>query len=130
MRNVVAIAALAAVVWGCTSPPALRGMHAPFTPPERFAHEYEGRLQLVQVPVEEVAGECASHWFGNHDKLLREARSVMLGCAIPLVGECIVVAVDAVQVYETPQGWRYTTPEDVIAHEVAHCNGWSAEHEH
>ena len=73
-------------------------------PPPRFVHPYMGHLEVRYVPYE-VANDICPFSQG--------ARG--WGCAIVRDGSCLVILVDGAS-------------EDVLRHEVAHCNGWPGEH--
>ena len=83
-----------------------------FYPPVEFDHRYSGTLvTTVAKSAEEVGQECSIVL----EALGCSIRAAMGGCWIILAPEDIIKA----------HGW---TREAVIRHEVAHCNGWHADH--
>lgn len=72
-------------------------------PPHRFDHPYKGKLSLIYVDTGTVYKIC---------------RRPANACAIRNRGKCLVV------IDQISRG-----RESTLRHEIAHCNGWSANHE-
>lgn len=84
-------------------------------PPPQFDHPYRGYLIEWRVPLSEVPRLCPGIVVGKSGTLY--------GCSIhfpPFGGEqCVIVVATNL------------APKDIERtrrHEIAHCNGWSAEH--
>jgi len=90
----------------------VRAISKILTPPE-FEREYEGELVIARVSPRGLAAACPSAKPGH----------VVLGCARPGRGRCEVTIVNDDVLRSL--GWTY---EVVLAHEVAHCLGWAADH--
>jgi len=101
--------------------PALAGM-----PPEKYDRSYNGELSEWRVPLGKAASKCNSlaHDLGQPaDNPHAIAGRPLYGCAYSFKGKCFIVwSFD-------PSGRDKTMADNVRRHEVAHCNGWSANHQ-
>lgn len=87
----------------------------PLEPPERFDHPYPGDVQINLMDSRFVGRECRE-WSGG------PAPSDAAGCAWVAddsARTCVVVI--AARTKKAPIA-------DIIRHEIAHCNGWPADH--
>jgi hypothetical protein len=102
LATVLAIAATAA------------GAGTPLLPPAEYDHPYAGTVDLYLVDGSNTWAECRR--YGG-----------MKG--IPFkVGGCAWVAEDGTCVVFVAMRSKRAPVEDIIRHEVAHCNGWPADH--
>jgi hypothetical protein len=88
---------------------------SPLEPPERFDHPYPGDVQINLMDSLFVGKECRE-WSGA------PAPSDAAGCAWVAddsARTCVVVI--AARTKKAPI-------EAIIRHEIAHCNGWPADH--
>jgi hypothetical protein len=86
---------------------------SPLEPPERFDHPYPGDVQINLMDSRFVGKECREWGAGK-------SPSDAVGCAwVADDGTCVVVI--AKRTKKAPI-------EAIIRHEIAHCNGWPADH--
>lgn len=89
----------------------------PWNPPARYDHPYHGRLIERELPRAQVLKACKKLFarFGFTDATTR-------GCSMETVigKECTIIYAN-----KTFMG---TTPAQTRRHEIAHCNGWPADH--
>ena len=83
-------------------------------PPERFDHPYDGPTVIQKLPTSNVRRQCLER-FGT-DWGLRTIK----GCGGVVDGVCYVIV---------GRYAKISSLSMLIRHEVAHCNGWTAEHE-
>src|SRR5262245_11782590 len=115
MLGVVALGMIAALdARPQSAPPPQLG----FDPPPRYdplLHPYNGKLTIRRITVKE-AGKLCAHQLRPDDR--------GLGCTTPptdLSNGCEVRIVTDAELKEHGRGLTY---DDVLRHEVAHCNGW------
>ncbi len=73
-------------------------------PPARFDHPFAGKMTIVEVEPEEIWNYCSKG----------------VACMVELTPtECRVI------VNKAYANWKF----EIMQHETAHCNGWSAAHE-
>src|SRR5262249_17495298 len=109
---------LAALV---VSSAALADDHPLVVPPPRYDHPYEGKLYMLVVTQQGVRTMCPDTTFNL---------GFALGCTkkrppsfeAPL-GTCYVYLATDAEVNKAGH-----PPSIVRRHEIAHCNGWSADH--
>lgn len=87
-------------------------------PPAQYAHAYTGHLTLFQVPQDQVVTLCRQLFEGNGSDIL--TTPTQKGCAWQVPGSCVVITIS--------QDFRGVQPEDVLRHELGHCNGWPPDH--
>jgi|EndMetStandDraft_2_1072991.scaffolds.fasta_scaffold124728_1 hypothetical protein len=122
MRTLAATAALLVLSTACLAEPNITILKTVPTvtaprpplhlPPVIYDHPYKGKLTIETVTREELMTQCAG-----------VATTTTLGCAswrgdrchIRLLADEIIKAA----------GW---TRELMLRHEIAHCNGWPADH--
>jgi hypothetical protein len=87
-------------------------------PPPQYDFPYKGPLIEHVLPIEQVEPACAALGFVRPNKYV-----VVYGCKIFKNGICIIV-IPAVN------GWYINNQDQemVRRHELAHCNGWPADH--
>ncbi len=85
---------------------------APLDPPARFDHEFSGNLTIYRVNRANVQAECS-------DGGRLAVRKDVAGCAISEGNDCTIYL--AMKTRRAPI-------EAILRHEIAHCNGWPANH--
>lgn len=90
-------------------------VYAGLQPPARFDFEYEGPTVIERLPTDNVRRACMAR-FGTD-----WGASSMKGCGGEIDGVCYIIVGRYAKVSSVPM---------LIRHERAHCNGWSATHEH
>ncbi|NJM83747.1 MAG: hypothetical protein HC844_15960 [Tabrizicola sp.] len=86
----------------------------PLVPPSRFDHPYPGPMVIYQIDRANAWHECSG---GGRF----EARRDVAGCGVVHEGTCMIwVALKT----------KRAGVADILRHEVAHCNGWSGDHQH
>lgn len=99
-------------------------INSDWIPPARYDHPYPGKIIVRMVHPRDVPAACRA-LFGSAglEELKRAVRPDQMGCAVrwsnPMV--CKVVIIDR----PSKTG---RTPEELIRHEIGHCNGWPADH--
>jgi hypothetical protein len=106
------LAVIIAVALGVYMLPANAG--TPLEPPARFDRPYTGELTVHLIDRANVWRECSEN--GRH-KVRRDAA----GCAFAEPGRCTVYLAKRT---------RRAPLDAILAHEIAHCNGWPADHSH
>ncbi|MGL6208720.1 MAG: hypothetical protein ACRC14_02680 [Paracoccaceae bacterium] len=99
-----------ALIVTLTTSAALAG--TPLDPPARYDHPYMGNLTIVEVDRDNVWAECS----GDGQV---EMRADAAGCAETGDGECTIWL--AMKTTRAPV-------KAILRHEIAHCNGWPADH--
>lgn len=82
-------------------------------PPTRFDHPYDGPTVIQKLPTDNVRRQCMER-FGTDWGL-----AVIKGCGGVIDGTCYVIVGRYAKVSSLPM---------LIRHEIAHCNGWTADH--
>jgi hypothetical protein len=106
---VIAVAVVAAVVMSAASERYLRYM-VKLEPPAQYNHPYDGRVDERVMPVAEVRALCKSVG----------ASGPFVACAWVSDGVCHIVLPNDGQ----------APVSTYRRHEIAHCNGWPANHPH
>lgn len=94
-------------------------------PPEKYEHAYKGNLFEKEVPLKGAAKECnklGKRFKNTEIHPERKNGRPLYGCAYPRKGECYIV-----YSYD-PSGNDKDMASNVRRHEIAHCNGWPADH--
>lgn len=95
-----------------------------WTPPARYNHPYEGKIFVRMVHPRDVPAACrALYRRSGLAHRVNTIRPDQLGCSVVWhdPDECSVVIIDR----PSPTG---RTPEELIRHELGHCNGWPSDH--
>ena len=83
-------------------------------PPAEYDHPYKGHLRVTRVASEaEVREMCPGVTFTLG--ALACTHRTSLGCFVTMVSDAIIRE-------------HGTTPQTVLRHEIAHCNGWPGDH--
>jgi hypothetical protein len=83
-------------------------------PPKQFDHPYPGVLVTARVKSsDELKTVCIATWQPGYD----------VGCTQHLVGGCLVTVLEDELLVK-----RGFIPEQVMRHEIGHCNGWGGDH--
>jgi hypothetical protein len=90
-------------------------------PPAEYYKPYWGTLIIRRLPQKQVAEECAAikKQLGKYSGKITECQR---GCAYwqDRSVSCTIIMID--------KPFLGTHPEAVYRHEIAHCNGWPADH--
>jgi hypothetical protein len=107
--------ALGSLTWAVSANAETAPQKWLIAPPVEYDHPYAGKLTVrLAKDQAEVRAWCpGAKWKTN----------VMLACAFPGPEFCTIVMASAEVLWE--QGF---TPEIILRHETAHCNGWPADH--
>lgn len=84
----------------------------PLEPPAKYAGDYAGELAVHLIDRANVWRECSDN--GRH-----KVRKDAAGCALLEPGRCTVYLAKRT---------RRAPLDAIMAHEIAHCNGWPADH--
>jgi hypothetical protein len=83
---------------------------SPLPPPKRYDHAFAGKLEVRRLPAAEAHELCQAHLISRSGKVA--------GCAFHMDGRCLIVLnVDTLYDHD-----------EVLRHEMAHCNGWPEDH--
>lgn len=92
---------------------ATPAMSTPLNAPDRFNHPYQGKLTIHRVDRSNVWRECSEG--GRH-----YVRTDAAGCAFPGDGSSCTIFL--------AKRTRRAPLDAILLHEIAHCNGWPADH--
>ncbi len=101
-----------AVVLAGSVPLAAMAGPSPLSAPERFDRPYDGAVIVMTVDRSNVWAECSDD--GRH-----KVRKDAAGCAWVEDETCFVYLAGKT---------RRAPLDDILRHEIAHCNGWPADH--
>lgn len=93
-------------------------------PPARYDHEYDGKIIVQMMHPRKVPAACRALFeSAGLDELRKSVGPRQRGCAVVWrkAKICKVIIIDRPS--ETGR-----TPEQVVRHERAHCNGWHSSH--
>lgn len=82
-------------------------------PPAQFRHPYAGELISYELPAPEIDAACRALGAGG---------PLILGCARRFHDLCVIIVPSA------GSGVSPRTHAALRRHELAHCNGWPADH--
>ena len=85
-------------------------------PPAEYDHSYPGQLYVLERPIAEIDEICCGG--EPHPTMGR-----VLACAIPMPDRCIIFLPKV-----EPGGVSKPQQDRFRRHEIAHCNGWLADH--
>ena len=100
----------ATIIAALLAGPALAGV--PLEPPARFDHPYAGDVDLRQISRANVWKECSRN---GAVKMRRD----VAGCSRVEAGACII---------HLAMKTRRAPLQEILRHEIAHCNGWPGNH--
>jgi hypothetical protein len=84
-------------------------------PPAEYDHPYDGELELRRMSPKEIGISCPA---AAHSKI-----GAALACAFVFTGSCSIYMAPDADIRKFG-----LTPEIVLRHELAHCNGWPGDH--
>lgn len=86
---------------------------APLTPPARYDHPFTGALIVHRIDRSNVWAECSR----NGEQAMRKDAA---GCAFHEGTTCTIYLATKT---------RRAPLDAILRHEIAHCNGWGANHD-
>lgn len=98
------------MIFAVTAAPAFAG--TPLIPPAEYDHPYAGELTIHKIDRANVWAECSQNG-------AQPMRKDAAGCAFVGDGECTIYL--AMRTQRAPV-------KAILRHEIAHCNGWAADH--